>query len=178
MAQLTLDQVLRLDIIKLLGAGANVTNAKQIYDFVIGDTAQGTLSLTTREDAGVYPPADAKSTESSVEPGVKRTRRTKAEIEAAAKEPQVNSPEYLAAQAKITEVIFGQPVEEEPKIEEVAPVDYKEVQMAVLNLVRNKEGGKELVIGILEQFGIPTALELKPEQYAEALELLTAAFNA
>ncbi len=167
MAQLTLDQALRLDIIKLLGPDADMGRANIFYDFVMGDTGQGTLPLNETE----YPPAGAKTDAPSTEPGV-RKRRTKAEIEAGqAKEPQVNSPEYLTAQDKITEAILATSEAPVP----AKQVDYKEVQIAVLALC--KADRKDKVVEVLNQFGIPTALELKPEQYAEALDLFVAALN-
>lgn len=175
MAQLTLDQVLRLDIIKLLGADAQADRAKKLYEFVMGDTAQGVLPLTEPKASVEYPPVDTKDAGPPNDPGVKRTRRTKAEIEVAVAKTVDLTNQGEASSAAPDALKAGIPTAEEaaPKIP-----DYKEVQMAVLNLIQNKEGGKELVIGVLEQFGIPTALQLKPEQYEEALELFTAAFNA
>ena len=45
----------------------------------------------------------------------------------------------------------------------------------MVNLVRGSAEGKDKAVAILEQFGVATALDLKPEQYAEALELFRAA---
>lgn len=95
-------------------------------------------------DAGEDKPLEEK-TSGAVEPGVKRRGRP-------AKEKETVEPEKLEASPP-------------------AAIDYKEVQLAVVTLVRSKENGKELALGILEQFGVATALDLKPEQYAEALRL-------
>jgi len=66
---------------------------------------------------------------------------------------------------------------EETEVEETteaAPaIEYKEVQTAVMDLL--KAGKKTEVLAIFDQFGVATALDLKPEQYAEALEALKGA---
>lgn len=74
------------------------------------------------------------------------------------------------------EAVEGAAAEITPAKELLSPPEdpaalYKKIQAAVIKLV-NLPGGKDKVVGVLNKFGVPTALNLKPEQYGEVLSLL------
>lgn len=94
-------------------------------------------------------PADGEK-ESVVEqeapaPSQKRARRTKAEMEAAAKAPEKGAPAF----------------------------DYKTLQEVVLDYVL--QNGKPAAEKILGQFGVSKAQDLQPEQWLECYDLFKAA---
>lgn len=144
MNQPTPDQVLRLNILQLANSyngdvNEKVECAKAYYAFVIGPVVE----KSGEPKLGVE--------EVAVDPGVKRGKG----------QPKKEEP---------VETIASPELEEVQEIDETAvTVDYKQVQTAVLDLVRGKPNGKELAVGVLNHFNVATALDLKPEQYAEAL---------
>ena len=170
--QPTPDQVLRLNVLQLANLDSAsesgedvVAKAQAFFNFVKGEAVVETTNAGTENVAEAQPETDKAP--------VKRTRKTKSVevIEAPVEEDK--AVEVAQAVADL--------LEPEAKAEEVGYakiVDYKEVQVAVLNLVRNKQpDGKERVIEILNQFGVATALDLKPEQDAKALEMFVCAFE-
>jgi hypothetical protein len=100
---------------------------------------------------------------SSVEPGV-RKKRSKKETPIETIPSAEDIPETLEV-SDTKEVVV---VKEASK-----PVEYRDVQFAVLNLIKNK--GKEPAVEVLKHLNVATALDLEPEQYPKALALFQAA---
>ena len=131
---------LRLEALKLAVQNAQTTDVS-----VVLEKAEAFIEFVT---AGVENmPATVPS-----EPGTKRAgRKPKAET--------------IAAPAEAPQTANAPAASKDPTPEPV--VDYKLVQEAVLALITLNR--KDLVIAVLNEFGVPTALQLKPEQYGEAL---------
>lgn len=102
-------------------------------------------------------------------------------ITTAAERPQADAPAKTPASRKAAaaapaptpdpaEEIAAAERGEEPAL---PAIEYSTVAAAVLGLVKAK--GKDTAIGVLANFGVGNAKELTVEQYAEALEALTAA---
>lgn len=104
-------------------------------------------------------PADGKSEESQPAQGeTKRKRRTKAEIEA-------------AARAEMEGVL--NPPSTQPKAEPLkAKVSYETLSELILSHVT--EHGSAKIKPVLAQFGVASAKNLQPEQWDECYELIKA----
>jgi hypothetical protein len=95
-----------------------------------------------------------------VEVQVKEEKPVKAEVKKAAPAPKAEAPA---------------PKAEEPKAEAVkeTAIPYTDVAAAVVELAKVK--GRDAAVKVLAEFGVSKATELKPEQYAEAIEKAKAA---
>ncbi len=111
-------------------------------------------------------------------PVVKRTRRTKAEIEAAEK------AEHLATVFPTAEAVPAtRPAGFDNLSSGAAPAQnaeavttsYDDVKRVTLELIRMK--GKAVAMDVLKEVGAKTAMELKPVQYAEYVGLASAALG-
>lgn len=92
---------------------------------------------------------------------------TPAEVAATKEAPKKAEPKKTPAKAA--------PKKAEPKqtdIEDATEIDYK-TQVRPLVLKHHSEKGREATESILSEFGAATALEIKPEQYAELIGRLT-----
>lgn len=115
-------------------------------------------------------PTDGKPEEiKSVQNTTKRKRRTKAEIEAAAR---AETEEALG----VVDKPIAQPQQKDVKPADFKQVSYDELKEVVLSYVL--DNGKPAAEKILSQFGVTQAQKLQPEQYAECLELFKAAMEA
>lgn len=107
-------------------------------------------------------------------------------LSTAAKAPKAELPPGIAAvkesiekhdaarkAAVAAETPAEEPKAETPADEPAAALEYADVSKAVLDLVKAK--GRDAAVEVLTQFGVSHAKELKPEQWAEALEALNAA---
>ncbi len=135
-----------------------------------GESAEGVIERAklymehlvgvTEDGHDVLPPAGTDV----LEPGVKRKRRTKAEIEADAKleSVQPDVKEELANETQPT----PPPVPAKGK----PGIPYTTIQQAVVTAVDINR--RDAVVAALKQFGVKTALELQAEQYQEFMDLL------
>ncbi len=69
------------------------------------------------------------------------------------------------------------PVVEIPPVQVISPVRYEIVQQAMLRLFETRKDGTSIGREILGKLGVATALDLKPEQYADCLNLLERALE-
>ena len=92
----------------------------------------------------------------------------------AVEQPAVEQPaEQPAAEQPAAE----QPAAEQPAAEQpAAPVPYTAV-MAVVLKASPVLGGKDAVLKILSRFGVKSAKDLQPEQYADAVRAFTDAIK-
>lgn len=78
------------------------------------------------------------------------------------------APEPVTKEQPVSEPVpVEQPVTEEPEQLELE-VSYDDVSKAVVALHRAK--GRQAAVEVLEKFGLPTAREAKPEQWAPIIE--------
>ena len=96
-----------------------------------------------------------------------------AQISAASITPATPAVEQPAVEQPAAE----QPAAEQPAAEQpAAPVPYTAV-MAVVLKASPVLGGKDAVLKILSRFGVKSAKDLQPEQYADAVRAFTDAIK-
>ena len=104
-----------------------------------------------------------------------------AQISAASITPATPAVEQPAVEQPVEQPAVEQPAEqpaaEQPTAEQpAAPVPYTAV-MAVVLKASPVLGGKDAVLKILSRFGVKSAKDLQPEQYADAVRAFTDAIK-
>lgn len=103
----------------------------------------------------------------------------KAQAYAEASQPAATKPAPAKAEPKPKPAPAPTPVVEDTPEAHATPADPEtlvtldEIKAAVLKLAATK--GRDAAVGVLQSFGAAKAPELKPEQYAPALDALTKA---
>lgn len=95
-----------------------------------------------------------------------------AQISAASITPATPAVEQPAVEQPVEQPAAEQPTAEQP----AAPVPYTAV-MAVVLKASPVLGGKDAVLKILSRFGVKSAKDLQPEQYADAVRAFTDAIK-
>ena len=95
-----------------------------------------------------------------------------AQISAASITPATPAVEQPAVEQPVEQPAVEQPAAEQP----AAPVPYTAV-MAVVLKASPVLGGKDAVLKILSRFGVKSAKDLQPEQYADAVRAFTDAIK-
>ena len=100
-------------------------------------------------------------------------------VEQPVEQPAVEQPaeQPAAEQPAAEQPAAEQPAAEQPAAEQpAAPVPYTAV-MAVVLKASPVLGGKDAVLKILSRFGVKSAKDLQPEQYADAVRAFTDAIK-
>lgn len=153
-------KALELANIHAASAAITVMRAEEYYKFLVG--AMETVEVVDEPQTNEIP---------LVEPGTTKARK-----------PRETKSKVDAVVADVTASLAVAEAQSDTAAKDAAPIDpaaeYKKIQNVVVALVNFKGGegdvGKSKVIKVLDQFGVPNAMKLTPEQYAEALSLLEA----
>ena len=161
------EQLMRLDFLRMnmiQGEAAEVTlaRAKAYHDYVMGTPDEESEADHQRELPLTQPSP-------VVDPGVKKRRNKSEIVEATAPRGKATATEPLLNPA-IAEGIAAENgaknAAEQPKAEDAQEIPYTAVQTAVVNVIKGSDGGKDIVVSTLKEFGVGTALDLKAEQYS------------
>ena len=129
----------------------------------------GTLCYTVQLGQKEDPAVDNEPNEPQTAPTKpRRKRRTKAEMEAARKEEAVAAAEPPEASATTEDLAKPEPVSEpEPELEPQTPVDFEQIRVAALELVKAK--GRDALVNLFADYGATKVSELKENELPAVL---------